>query len=436
MSWRDQTVACRIRGELRVLDEGVPMRVVFQDLKAADTPARLTIQTRLVASDTDADRTIISEIMGDDETLGSLRLGERLVELSRPAVRRIVESLDAEKSLHADSIKSIRQAIGGAAFSCGFILTDPFVIDLTARKLAPAFTARPLPAPVESTTICVVGGSALVKFDAATGRELERITIDSSIGPARSISVMCDNAPFSREGKAERFLVGAKSGAAIVNQDGSSDVIAHFIDGHSINSIVRIDESKWMTTSNDGLTGWKNNEPAKLDAHPARFARRVGDHVVFASGPTLRVIDPDGAIDTIGGGAEIIQIFVEDESCIIVRADGAIETVDVIEGRVLDVRQVGTCRAAAICFGFVDGFFALVRPDGSIEMKSVTGPLASRFRGFTGCRSVSARDGWIVGLSEDSTKLPLWRADAPHEPMRVLEATHLIGHRVADVVVT
>jgi len=428
MNWRDQTIARRVQGVVRVLDEGVPIQVAFDDLTSNGAPTRLMIQTRVVASDTDADRALIGEIMGDSQSLSGMQLCRRLVELSRPAIRRIVESIDAQNGPDESAVKSIRQALSGAAFSCGFILTDPFVVDLMVRKIAPAFTARPLPAPADSKTICVVGGNALVEFDAATGRELKRISIDPSIGPARSINTM-------RANDSRQILIGAKNGAALIDRDGSCSVIAQFADGHSINSIVQIDQSKWMTTSKDGLTGWKDGEPTRLDQHPARFALRVADHVVFASGPTLRVIDPDGTIDTIGGGAEIIQIFVEDESCIVVRTDGTIETVDVVEGRVLDVRHVGTCRAASICFGFADGFFALVRPDGSIEMKSVTGPLSARFRGFTGCRSVSSRDGWIVGVSEDSTKLPIWRADSPHEPVRVIEATHLIGHRVADVLV-
>lgn len=434
MSWRDQTIACRVRGELRVLDGGVPVRVVFQDLKALEVPARLTIQTRLVASDTAADRAIISEIMGDDDSLGSFRLCERLIELSRPAVRRIVETLDAEKSPGTDSIKSVRQAIAGAAFSCGFILTDPFVLDLLARKIAPGFTAKPTPPTAPTATLTMVGGSVLARIDAASGRELHRVTLDTSIGPARSITTTRNNNPFSRDGKAERFLVGAKSGFAIVNDQGSN-VIASFADGHSINSIVWLDESSFITTSNDGLTGWKGNLPTRLDALPAKCARAVGEHVVFASGATLRVLEPGGAIDTIGGGAEIIQIFVEDESCLVARADGMIERIDVIEGRVLDVHHLGPYRSIAQTYDFSTGHFALLRADGSIELRSIDSPITNRLRGFTGCRAVSARDGWLIGVSEDSTKLPIWRVEAPHDPVRVIEATHVIGHRAADVVI-
>ncbi len=451
MAWSDSILAQRAGGELLVSDNAAPIRIDLDDILSASGPARLTLNFRIQPSDTPADRALIDELLGSSQHLSASRLALRLLELARPAIRSIIQSSDPAQNLNASAIQSLRDSLNRAAFACGFIINEPFVADLRPRRLnipTPA-TTRPDIAPAFSLHLATSRNILNIPFN-PTSHSLSITntitnTIDDRLGSIRSLRVE----PLA--GTGVRYLVGARLGAMILGDRPSlymlpTDASAHDPSDSSrgsrgINSLAIAGDRVFASHSARGIFSWSidSDEPARLiEPIGGRHVQGVGSRVVWARGGSLLTLDTDHRIQTIADGAPVLSLSstadAHHDALTAARTDGSIAIFDPVDGHILMSAHVGEIAGATPVFHHnASDLWALLRQDGSVELRPLNQTSSTRLRGFSGIRILRAAGGWIAGLSEDGNKVAIWRSDSPQDPWRIIEVPAITPTRAVDL---
>lgn len=448
MAWSDSILAQRVGGELLVSDGGAPIRIDIDDIDSANGAARLTLNFRVQPSDTPADRTLIDELLGSSRELSAARLGGRLLELVRPSLRTILKTLDPNQPIDPAAMKQLRDTLNRAAFACGFIINEPFVPDLRARRLAVPAPAATRPALAPAFKLHLAASRQLVdmRFDTsqATESDLSRQSIDERLGSIRSLRA--ERSPAS----GIRHLVGAKFGAMISgegaslyvlpNDESTTDNAEPSRNARGVNSVAVAGTCVYASHSVRGIYAWSvdSDEPARLiEPIGGRYLRSIGSRVVWTRGGSLLTRDADHRVHSIAEGATVVAVEPVDDAVALARQDGSISIIDPVDGRILMTAHVGPIAGATPIFdaGTCEAW-ALLREDGSIEVRSLGLASGTRLRGFSGARAVRAAGGWVAGLSEDGNKVAIWRSDSPQDPWRMIEVASVADSRAIDLAIT
>jgi hypothetical protein len=300
-----------------------------------------------------------------------------------------------------------------------------------------------------SQTLYAVAGSHLIRIDPAS-KTITPVTIElpTTLGPLRSVqSAQIDGQ--------RRLLVGARGGVLIVDPQNPTAALAYALpdlnSSLGFNRAVYLPGSKSIlaTHGEAGLVQWDIADPAAPTSRitPADLAPK-------ADGPVRNIHTLDRAITlcTIGnclaimnGGerrllslasrAPIISIVQDQDRLFAIHEDGAVATVDRLNGQILRTDSYGGSLCAAGALPWLDGIrLLLATAAGPIDCVGPDDSLITRFNSaYRGLRDIAASASCVAAVSPDRQRLILWNSWDGRAPAHDLHLISLTRHRIADI---
>ena len=154
----------------------------------------------------------------------------------------------------------------------------------------------------------------------------------------------------------------------------------------------------------------------------------IGNCLAIMNGGERRLL-------SLASRAPIISIVQDQDRLFAIHEDGAVATVDRLNGQILRTDSYGGSLCAAGALPWLDGIrLLLATAAGPIDCVGPDDSLITRFNSaYRGLRDIAASASCVAAVSPDRQRLILWNSWDGRAPAHDLHLISLTRHRIADI---